>query len=909
MAKSLQERTAELRNRQFSGATSTPAAPIEPQGGFNDAINSAVQITKDKNGGFLRIVPTSPIKKDTTVRLPFSNKRAELGGDVPVIGAASRLTAQVVIGSIESLVGFSLSAASQVKKATTGRELNVPGLDIATDLSLGGDNVRQINEKVPTLTQKSLDRQSQLDTKRPNSPYLNTLQAATEEIFLPLLDVVPVLGSTLRTGIKTLRAASLSEDAVQAFKTVGYKLDADKNITEAGIKASVKKTALNNVKDLEVGKISPEQYLERQTQLGQAVDTLSEGQTRFGRVGATLNNLANSLTQERSVGKTTVAISPEGIPIIRSINEPIDTVESLLTQQNRALRGELEASRLSNAEILANTIKQNGLEGNIGPDSTINVFTIGNRQLKPGTRVSLDRELARDIVGNSPRDVGVKVNDLVRLEDGTFVYAPKALVDTGNNAISTLRKSVREEVLAREKTTRQTALKEKQAKEALEKSKRLAEEQEAARVAKEQAEKVARDIARKAEAQRTLKEAQINVVKRKADIDVEVAKEIAKVQAESKVAKASLKSVVDQLKLAGKTVKTAEQKIVAIQKAIAKAKKQGRATSRLTQNLTKAKADLIEAKKAQRAAQTTAKKAKDSIPTDTGVKVAKLKADADIKKAQVVEESKKAVAEARAAIKELSDSTKVPSTRQAERLQAKADKLEGKKAKLIEAYGGIDEVPASKIKEIDDAIEALGEVGETAVKTTTTVTKTTEEVAPTKIKPVKIEGTDVETSALAKRLGAKLDGMENSPEFNVATHAKQAESAFAYIAKNGIDETLKMIEKGSFPDGTTKASMVSSLMEAIDAVGDDALKLNYTNRLAAYIPELSEFATRAGQEIEALKILHKDNPVMKIMRIQRLLNSDSNVKRTASEIAKLEKRLSKVDTKSIIKEAIDKSTC
>jgi hypothetical protein len=907
MAKSLQERTAELQNRKFSGAPASGNSTPELKTVTEKSTESLVQITKDK-AGIPRIIP----KKDTTVRLPFSTQRAELGGSVPYLGAASRFAVQAGIGFIESTVVGSLRAASQVKEAVTGEKLNVPGLSISADLSLGGDYISKVTSEIPTFSDAALKRQGDLDTKRPKTPYLNTLQAASEEIFLPLLDAIPVLGSTLRTGVKTLRAASLSDDAVNAFKTVGYKVSADKNITEEAVKSSVKKTALNNIKDLETGKITPEQYLERQTQIGQAVDTLNEGQTRFGRVGASLNDLANSLTQERSLVKKSVTITPEGIPVVRSVNEPIEVTESLLAQQNRALRGELEASRLSNADVLANTIKQNSLEGNIGPESNINVFTIGNRQLKPGTRVSLDRELARGIVGNSPRDVGVKVSDLIQLEDGTFVYAPKALVDTGNNAISTLRKSVREEVLAREKTARKTAQKQKQAREAFEESQRKVRAFEDARAATEEALKDVRESIRRESAEKTLKEAQVTVAKRKADVDVEVAKDIAKIQAESNVAKASLKSAIDNVKIAGKTVKTLEKKILTIQKAIAKAKKQGRATARLNQTLTKAKADLVDAKKAQRSAQTAAKKAKDSVPTNTGVKVAELKAKADVKKAQIVEESKKAIAEARAVIKELSDSTKMPSARQAERLQAKIDKLEGKKAKLIEAYGGIDEVPASKIKEIDDAIEALGEVSTAEVKSTkasASQTKTASEAEPVKIKPVKIEGTDVETSTLAKRLGANLKNMEDVPEFNVATHAKQTENALDHIAKYGINDTLKMIEKGSFPDGTTKASMVSSLMEAIDAVTDPALKLNYTNRLSAYIPELSEFATRAGQEIEALKILHKDNPVMKIMRIQRILNSKDNIKRTAAEVAKLEKQLSKVDTKSIIKEAIDKSTC
>ena len=535
----------------------------------------------------------------------------------------------------------------------------------------------------------------------------------------------------------------------------------------------------------------------------------------------------------------------------------------------------------------------------------------------------------------------------------------------------------------------------------------------------------------------------MEIAKRRADIDIEVAKDVAKIKSDETVAKAFVKSRIENVRTAVSGVKSAEKKVKVIQKALAKAKKEGRATTRISQVLAKAKSDLKTANTTKRSADSALNKAKKSIPTDTKVKITQAKAKADIRKAELLEESKKSVAEAKASLRDIQSSTKTsaPSARQTERLQNKIDKLEGKKAKLVEAYGSIDEVPASKIKEIDDAITELGNVtkinidslakssdpvgdfsvarglddvkvqetlndvlkwistgargqldktiiesidslnirpndsvtlyrigkvddtefqswsrikppeGTEFTEKTFTPDKvlidttapemqilyredaealrvlqgfnkteaevmikpksliTTKEVTGGKITPVKIDGTDTSISTLMNRLNDGLKNVPESPEFNVATHAKQTENALDHIAKNGINETLSLIEKGEFPTNTTKASMVSALMESIEAVNDSALKLNYTDRLAAYIPELSEFATRAGQEIEALKVLHRDNPVMKIMRIQKHLNSKKALKSVDSEVTKLEKQLSKVDTKGIIKEAIDKFTC
>jgi len=850
-------------------------------------------------------------KKDTTVRLPFSNKRAEMGGNIPVLGGVSRFATDVAARWMETIVGFSLKTASEF----TPGGLTVPGLSITVDQSFNGD-AQKITDQVPKLSEATLNRQDQLQAKRPQYGFLNTLQAASEEIFLPMLDVVPVFGQTLRAGVKGLRAASISNEARQAFTTIGYTIDSDKAITQKSVKAAVEKAARKNIADLEAGTVTPEQYLQKQSELGSAVDALNNGQTRFGQVSSALSDIANAFTRERTLGRSAVSRGADGVPLVKTADEAIEVTESLLRQQNQALRGELENMRLSNAKVLADTIKESKLTGEVTPESVIKVFTIGNRQFKAGTRVSLDRELARGFASNAPRQVQVIVQDLVRLEDGTFAYAPKALVDTGTDAISTLRKTTREQIITRQKEI-QKRVKEQ---EALEQQKRLADQQEASRLAKEEEASITRNATRKAEAEKVIKDSPVTVAKRKADIDVELAKDLARIRSIKDSAKTEVRTAIAKLRTTTQAVKTAEAKLKTVQKALANAKKKGGATVKINQALTKAKQVLKTAKADARKAQSVVKKAQSKVPTNTKVEVAKVQASASLRKAQVVEESKKAVAEAKEILKEFKE-PRVPSTRNAERLQNKITKLEGKREKLIETYGRLEEVPDDELKEIDDAITALKDTADappvtptpTALAKPTPIkpTKSTAtEITPTeKIKPVKIEGTKVETSTLMKKLNDGLKNVDSSPEFNVATHAKQAENAFNHIAKNGIDEMLTKAENGTLPSDTTKAAMVSALMESIEATTDPALKLNYTNRLASVIPELSEFATRAGQEIEALKLLHADNPVMKIMRIQRKLGNEKAVKQVANEVSKLQKRLDSIDSKGIINEAIDNITC
>lgn len=601
----------------------------------------------------------------------------------------------------------------------------------------------------------------------------------------------------------------------------------------------------------------------------------------------------------------------DGVPILQ--NTPTSSAEDLVKFRDEirdVLRGAKENNRLSNPNVLADEVRAGSLPFKQASDGTVEVFSPANiPRLRNGERVSLTEEIAKDTLQGNVRSFTANVDDLVRLPDGTFAYAPKKFInESAEPSLKLVALNKQKAVDTLEKTAKEVARKERVTREALEKSKRLADEQEVSRITKEKAEEVNRVVVQKESAQKTLKESSVQLAKRRADIDLETAKSVAKINSTESVAKAQVKAQADALKNASKSVKNAESKVTKVEKLLAKAKKNGGATARIEKALAKAKDDLKVAKANQRSAQIALKNAAKKVPTDTKVKVKEVEAKASVEKARLGQETKELVREAKATIKSLTE--KAPSTRDAERLQKKIDKLEEKREKLIEAYGGVNEVPESKLKTIDDAIEGLGEGADISAGASKTRGVTVEaESASTVTKPVKIEGTDVNTSTLMTRLTDGLKNVPDSPEFNVATHTKQTANALEHIAKSGIDNTLDFIKTGALPTNTTKASMVSSLMESIEAVTDPALKLNYTNRLAEYIPELSDFATRAGQEIEALKMLHRDNPIMKIMRIQKAISSPKKMEEVQKEIAKLEKRLADVDSKGIISSRIDDLTC
>ena len=702
---------------------------------------------------------------------------------------------------------------------------------------------------------------------------------------------------------------------------------------------------------------------------------------KMGEIEKAVSEANNSLEIRKEILTRAQRIEYDnGVPVVRTAPDTVASTIRLRKYITDTLQSMREQYRLSNPDIFAKEMRAGSLVREATPDGTIDVFSLGSGAGKIGENVTVSKTLA-EAKGITPKTITVKVDDLVRLPDGTFTIAPKAsLAPDMTPAIQGVRKEIQGTVAAAEKRAVQAAQKQKAAQVALEKSKRLADEQEVARLAKEDVARVARETAKKTEAQKTIKDTPMQLAQRKADVDIEATRKKAEVQktikdtptqlarkkADVDVETARKKAEVDKLesdakiltktiggKLAvvNKSIQAIKRSISSVEKAIAKAKKTGSATKRLKNLLEKAQTNLKKANIAKRSLVSEFNKATKSIPTNTKVKkseidakakIQKVKlleeskkaiakvdsimeeidAKAKIRKAELLEESKKAVTEAKATLREIEDANKtsVLSTRQAERLQAKVDKLENKKTKLIKAYGRLEEVPEDKIKEIDDAIAELkkSEVEAPAVKEsvdsagvakTTTVATKTDEVATAKIKPVRIEGTEIKTSTLMKRLTDKIKNAPYSPEYNSATAEKQLQNAFDHIAKNGIDDTLKLLESGVPPVNTTKARLASALIESIEEVTDPALKLNYTNRFAASLPELSEFGTRAGQEIEAFKSLHKNNPVMRVIEIQRQLSSKANVEKTAKEVAKIEKRLENIDTKSIINEGIDKFTC
>ena len=125
----------------------------------------------------------------------------------------------------------------------------------------------------------------------------------------------------------------------------------------------------------------------------------------------------------------------KGVPVLRggaksNANEIVSTRDEV----SKVLRGEVEEARLSNLDVLQSEIKAGALPFKQTAEDMVPVFSPRNTgRLWIGQQVTLDRTLAEGLASTAKdvRELSLKADDLVRLSDGTFVYAPKAQVSKG----------------------------------------------------------------------------------------------------------------------------------------------------------------------------------------------------------------------------------------------------------------------------------------------------------------------------------------------------------------------------------------------------------------------------------------------------------------------------------------------
>jgi hypothetical protein len=249
----------------------------------------------------------------TQVRLPFSQRSATMGGannflTRGFLNIASRAMEDIVVG------GLKVAATVRGRDITTSRPItNEPTLT-------GGDPV--VQSTFEPMSRAATDRIAALDVERPEKRRLNLIQGATEEVFLPLLNAVDIVGLS-SLAVRLTRKLTFSKKATEALSTLNMGLLSD--TSETGVRAHVTNEVQRNVDLLAREKITPEVFETRLNGIGTAFDTLTEAPTtRFGRVGERINSMATALEMERKIGRAT---DPTFIQIKNALQEAMNKAE------------------------------------------------------------------------------------------------------------------------------------------------------------------------------------------------------------------------------------------------------------------------------------------------------------------------------------------------------------------------------------------------------------------------------------------------------------------------------------------------------------------------------------------------------------------------------------------------------
>ncbi len=506
------------------------------------------------------------------------------------------------------------------------------------------------------------------------------------------------------------------------------------------------------------------------------------------------------------------ALFQTGRPVLKTIAGDADTVVDVRKAITSALRGEQEATRLSQPDILASEIRAGSLPKNVTPESTVEVFRVGGsgRRAKIGDQVTLSKDIAEE----GADSFRVTVSDLVRLSDGTFARVP---VNFLGRDLTPSIKAVRDTV------TRGKVVAKEEAEKTRLQLERIAKEKAAKRAVQETIERETRD-------------------------------KVIRIEKENKLVKA--REVVESAKNIGKGALTkmkteavrATRAILVIEKKIVKA----------TQNRT----SLLQAA-TQKAGLTAGRFVQKFGDYMTVAEKNKLKA------------GKKLTAGERLRIQK----------RVRESVDSKINKLKSTKDELQATWrkAGSDLVKAkSTLKEADEAKKILAEAGEgvkvkvVKVPKTKAITKTSATVFA-KLKPIGLgEKTESTLSqrliTKAKEAGKDVASDINIPFYNKATNTEYINEASAYLSKNGVDSSIDAIM--DIADEAVPQQIKPALYNAILDVLEQSGTPEQMQRMVAALSNISEEGTAAGQIVESLKALHRNNPVMRIIDLQKTLKQE-----------------------------------
>lgn len=274
----------------------------------------------------------NPFQK-TNVRPALAKDEQEIyGGKVigGIANLASRIVEDIFVGGVKTY--STLKKAKADSKGEKYEPVKLP-FDVSFQPDFNGE-VKTQNEFVDYSTD-ALNRINELDKERPDKPFLNLLQGATERIFFPVLDSVDIIGAG-ELVTRGARKIVTNKKAADAFAKLGITAFGD--TSDTGIKTAVKNKADSILKRVADGKITEKEGIKQIDELGNALDILAESDKfRFGKTGEKIFNFAESLTKDRTIkeGIEQLRNTPLGLSI-KAVDDVADegkTVFKLSTKQ------------------------------------------------------------------------------------------------------------------------------------------------------------------------------------------------------------------------------------------------------------------------------------------------------------------------------------------------------------------------------------------------------------------------------------------------------------------------------------------------------------------------------------------------------------------------------------------------
>ena len=628
-----------------------------------------------------------------------------------------------------------------------------------------------------------------------------------------------------------------------------------------------------------------------------------------------------------------------GIPIIRGTNAPIETIRgrraipnqtadalTLRKEINDVLAGQAEQSRLSNLDVFADEIKAGAIPFKSVPEEKVQMFISDAvkdvTRLKAGDRLATAKEvLESTLEKGAAKAIDVLPEDLVRLADGTFVYAPKNSLAKGvqgtlrslrasqrakvikierNRAISQFRKEVANEGDVFKTTLAKRELKRRESLERLSRevdeeaeffNKELARREQAASAAKtlsEQGERTKKLIRET----RTARDTNIAEIEAKA-------KETAKAVSEASTKVTDLTSEVSKIpKLIAKERDKARRAIEAVRKLRRLTPKErvkrinsirkdrdaniarlikGRKT--LESQVVKARANLIKAKS----------KLVDKVAT-----ISKLRTESDAQLSTLRTDSKEIITKAKQVAKDNAKPIVQP-------------------AKVIRVQTPVQKARVKNTEEVSTLTNSIKE-------SFSTTSKDIPEMVSSPINPVKGEGKTVESqiikglqdevAAIRKNFEERGLSLADLPDTHKAIgNPELMKQAFADLVADPA-KVYNDFMSGVLPEGTTRAAYALALMKS-DFV------LSNPSRMDMVARAFFKGNTRIAQELQSIKVFGRMDYLNIVGRFSN--QADALLKDRGVDVEKQAKELLKrfddefnelktVEKADVIK-ALDSITC